>query len=43
MTVSIGNLDIAAGSLGGLSELDVSSQANGHAITIDGAFQNLKH
>ena len=42
MTVSIGNLDIAAGSLGCLSGLDVSSQANASAaITNDGAFQNL--
>jgi len=43
MTVSIGNLDIAAGSLGCLSGLDVSSQANASAAitNIDGAFQNL--
>ena len=43
VTVSIGNLDIAAGSLGCLSGLDVSSQSNASsAITnIDGAFQTL--
>jgi len=43
MTVSIGNLDIAAGSLGCLSGLDVSSQANASAAitNIDGAFENL--
>ena len=43
MTVSIGNLEIAAGSLGCLSGLDVSSQANASAAitNIDGAFQNL--
>ena len=43
MTVSIGNLDIAAGSLGCLSRLDVSSQSNASAAitNIDGAFQNL--
>ena len=43
VTVSIGNLDIAAGSLGCLSGLDVSTQSNASsAITnIDGAFQAL--
>ena len=43
VTVSIGNLDIAAGSLGCLSGLDVSTQSNASsAITnIDGAFQTL--
>ena len=43
MTVSIGNLDIAAGSLGCLSGLDVSTQSNASAAitNIDGAFQNL--
>ena len=43
MTVSIGNLDVAAGSLGCLSGLDVSTQSNASAAitNIDGAFQNL--
>ena len=43
MTVSIGNLDIAAGSLGCLGGLDVTTQSNASsAITnIDGAFQTL--
>ena len=43
MTVSIGNLEIAAGSLGCLASLDVSTQANASAAitNIDGAFQNL--
>ena len=43
MTVSIGNLDIAAGSLGCLASLDVTTQDNASRaiVDIDGAFQTL--
>ena len=43
MTVSIGNLDIAAGSLGCLGGLDVTTQATASRaiVDIDGAFQTL--
>jgi flagellin len=43
MTVTIGNLDIAAGSLGCLGGLDVTTQDNASRaiVDIDGAFQTL--